>query len=172
MRYRRKHPEGPTDTLLGLSTSYDRLVWSRWLSEDGCRFKSERVVDLHEITGANHEEFEHAGEEFEPANAIALVFEKRVLALLLASHEDKVELLKAVQWLMGVADGEPFNVQHLTHVDSEMLWSGKDALSMFMKKEKIGEGSFGEVHKAMHKPSGNLMATMFVRFVSSSLLML
>lgn len=57
-----------------------------------------------------------------------------------------------------VVVGGPFNVQHKVHVDFEFSWSGQDPGDIFEFVEKLGEGAFGAVHKAVHKASGFLLA--------------
>ncbi|KAI8920161.1 hypothetical protein DFJ77DRAFT_451412 [Powellomyces hirtus] len=57
------------------------------------------------------------------------------------------------------AIGSPFNVEKRLHVDGEFNWFGDgDPREMFDIQEKLGEGAFGAVFKAVLKQTGFVMA--------------
>lgn len=58
---------------------------------------------------------------------------------------------------------DPVSVVHKLHVDNEMTWSLEDPQNGFEFVEKLGEGSFGSVHKAVHKASGYTIAIKIVQ---------
>lgn len=54
--------------------------------------------------------------------------------------------------------GNPYNLKHKVHVNFDFQWSGQNPVEMFDIQEKLGEGSFGTVFKAIHKDSGFTLA--------------
>ncbi|KAJ3133340.1 hypothetical protein HDU90_006289 [Geranomyces variabilis] len=58
-----------------------------------------------------------------------------------------------------MAIGSPFNFEKRLHVDGEFNWFGDgDPREMFEIQEKLGEGAFGAVFKAVMKQTGFVMA--------------
>jgi len=58
--------------------------------------------------------------------------------------------------------GAPFDVQHKIHVNFEYQWTGEESTSVFNLEQRIGEGSFGVVWKAVHKDTGFPLAAKIV----------
>jgi len=58
---------------------------------------------------------------------------------------------------------DPHSVVHRLHVDNDLSWSLDDPEQSFEFVEKLGEGSFGSVHKAIHKSSGYTIAVKIVQ---------
>jgi len=58
---------------------------------------------------------------------------------------------------------DPHSVVHRLHVDNDLSWSLEDPEASFEFVEKLGEGSFGSVHKAVHKASGYTIALKIVQ---------
>jgi len=56
----------------------------------------------------------------------------------------------------------PSALTHKIHVDNELSWVLEDPAKSFVFLEKLGEGSFGTVHKARHKDSGFILAIKIV----------
>eukprot|EP01133_Synstelium_polycarpum_P004281 gene4281-4998_t len=54
--------------------------------------------------------------------------------------------------------GLPFNLVHKTHVDFELKWTGANLEDAFEFKEKLGQGGYGAVFKALHRESGTVLA--------------
>ncbi|EFA75800.1 putative protein serine/threonine kinase [Heterostelium album PN500] len=54
--------------------------------------------------------------------------------------------------------GLPFNLVHKTHVDFEYKWSGANLEDSFEFKEKLGQGGYGAVFRALHRESGTTLA--------------
>ncbi|GAB5353242.1 hypothetical protein AAMO2058_000020500 [Amorphochlora amoebiformis] len=44
----------------------------------------------------------------------------------------------------------PYNVTHVTHVGMDLKWTGQATERAFTLREKLGEGAFGSVHRAIH----------------------
>lgn len=61
--------------------------------------------------------------------------------------------------------GTPYNVVHKSHVNFDYQWSG-DAAEAFEYKEKIGQGGYGAVFKAIHKETGFTLAIKALTNVS------
>mmetsp|Transcript_15396 Transcript_15396/g.17141 ORF Transcript_15396/g.17141 Transcript_15396/m.17141 type:complete len:489 (-) Transcript_15396:53-1519(-) len=47
--------------------------------------------------------------------------------------------------------GSPYNLKHNVHVNRDFKWLGDKADEMFVLKDKLGEGAYGVVHRAVHK---------------------
>jgi serine/threonine protein kinase len=58
--------------------------------------------------------------------------------------------------------GSPSALTHKLHVDNELTWVLDDPAQSFVFLEKLGEGSFGTVHKARHKDTGAIIAIKIV----------
>lgn len=69
--------------------------------------------------------------------------------------------LRKITELRSPTTSAPFNVQHITHVDRNLEWTG-DLSEIFVLEELLGEGSFGSVYKARHRDSGVTMAVKLV----------
>eukprot|EP01102_Stenamoeba_stenopodia_P021944 TRINITY_DN8973_c0_g1_i2.p1 TRINITY_DN8973_c0_g1~~TRINITY_DN8973_c0_g1_i2.p1 ORF type:complete len:622 (-),score=153.34 TRINITY_DN8973_c0_g1_i2:74-1939(-) len=52
----------------------------------------------------------------------------------------------------------PFNFAHKVHVDEDYNWSLANPLEVFDLEQKLGEGSYGSVYKALHKETGWISA--------------
>lgn len=64
---------------------------------------------------------------------------------------------------IGQSIGTPFNVQHKVHVDFDYKWtSGQDFNQVFEFLETLGTGSYGTVHKAIHKDTNFTLATKVI----------
>lgn len=60
--------------------------------------------------------------------------------------------------------GAPQQLSHRLHVDTNLSWHPKeDPVNSFVFQEKIGEGSFGSVHKVIHKDSQAVIAVKVVQ---------
>jgi len=60
--------------------------------------------------------------------------------------------------------GAPQQLSHKLHVDANLSWHPKeDPVNSFVFQEKIGEGSFGSVHKVLHKDSQAIIAIKVVQ---------
>jgi len=56
----------------------------------------------------------------------------------------------------------PSSMNHKLHVDRELTWTIEDPSKSFKFLEKLGEGSFGSVHKALHIDSKVVLAIKVV----------
>ena len=54
----------------------------------------------------------------------------------------------------GTVISRPYNVEHNTHLDLNFEWQGDDVENQFVLLDKLGEGSYGAVYKAVHKETG------------------
>jgi hypothetical protein len=61
-----------------------------------------------------------------------------------------------------ISVSRPYNVQHMSHVDVNYEWSGQNLQDMFELREKLGEGAFGEVYRAVHKVAGFELAVKMI----------
>jgi len=60
--------------------------------------------------------------------------------------------------------GAPQQLSHKLHVDTNLSWHPKeDPVNSFVFQEKLGEGSFGSVHKVLHKDSQSVIAVKVVQ---------
>ncbi|GAM22098.1 hypothetical protein SAMD00019534_052730 [Acytostelium subglobosum LB1] len=63
--------------------------------------------------------------------------------------------------------GLPFNLVHKTHVDFEYKWSGSNLEDSFEFKEKLGQGGYGAVFRALHRESGTTLAVKVLSITPS-----
>jgi serine/threonine protein kinase len=52
--------------------------------------------------------------------------------------------------------------QHKLHVSTDWVWSGTEAAGAFRLLDKLGEGAYGSVYKAIHKDSGFVLAIKMI----------
>jgi len=52
--------------------------------------------------------------------------------------------------------------QHITHVDKELNWTGQDPTGHFKLLDKLGEGSYGSVYKAVAKDANIVLAIKMI----------
>jgi serine/threonine protein kinase len=83
---------------------------------------------------------------------------------------DRDVWVSAFRWLRGYADraSKPFNVKHVTLVNSILVWSGVNLIDAFELRDLLGEGSFGQVYRAVHRASGLEMAIKMVNAENES----
>jgi serine/threonine protein kinase len=93
----------------------------------------------------------------------------RKLVFQATSEKQRDEWVGALSWLMAQSSvvGAPSNVVHVTHVDRNFQWTGKNLQETFKLVEKLGEGSFGVVYRAVHNEAKIEVAVKFVKFSSS-----
>ncbi|GAM19419.1 hypothetical protein SAMD00019534_025940 [Acytostelium subglobosum LB1] len=59
--------------------------------------------------------------------------------------------------------GSPFNVKHKVHVDFDYKWSGEENMDqVFLFQELLGTGSFGTVHRALHRDNNFELAVKVI----------
>eukprot|EP00026_Physarum_polycephalum_P003536 Phypoly_transcript_03549.p1 GENE.Phypoly_transcript_03549~~Phypoly_transcript_03549.p1 ORF type:complete len:537 (-),score=106.48 Phypoly_transcript_03549:711-2321(-) len=109
------------------------------------------VVDAPIITDVAIEE------EKEPADEDTKSKHKRVPSLLRKTSEANLSNLV----------GTPYNVVHKSHVNFDYQWSGDAVAEAFEYKEKIGQGGYGSVFRAVHKETGFTLAIKALANVNS-----
>eukprot|EP00475_Leptophrys_vorax_P044898 TRINITY_DN9159_c0_g1_i2.p1 TRINITY_DN9159_c0_g1~~TRINITY_DN9159_c0_g1_i2.p1 ORF type:complete len:540 (+),score=74.19 TRINITY_DN9159_c0_g1_i2:329-1948(+) len=101
--------------------------------------------------------------------AFCVVTPNRKLVFQATSEKQRDEWVSALNWLVSQNSsvGAPSNVVHVTHVDRNFQWTGKNLQETFKLVEKLGEGSFGVVYRAIHNEAKMEVAVKFVKFSSS-----
>ncbi|GAM23409.1 hypothetical protein SAMD00019534_065840, partial [Acytostelium subglobosum LB1] len=61
-----------------------------------------------------------------------------------------------------VVVGTPFNVKHKVHVDLDYKWTGEEVDKDFVFQELLGTGSYGTVHRAIHRDNHSAMMAVKV----------
>lgn len=56
----------------------------------------------------------------------------------------------------------PVNVVHKLHVDKDLNWTGKESANSLELLNKLGEGAYGAVYRALHVPTGHILAVKTV----------
>ncbi|KAH3732851.1 serine/threonine protein kinase [Pelomyxa schiedti] len=62
----------------------------------------------------------------------------------------------------------PFQVQHVTHIDKNLNWSGMDPDQAFDKLDLLGEGSFGTVYRVIHRELEAIFAAKIIKTEGSN----
>eukprot|EP01120_Amphizonella_sp_Union-15-10_P012031 TRINITY_DN5273_c0_g1_i1.p1 TRINITY_DN5273_c0_g1~~TRINITY_DN5273_c0_g1_i1.p1 ORF type:complete len:595 (-),score=98.33 TRINITY_DN5273_c0_g1_i1:107-1891(-) len=68
-----------------------------------------------------------------------------------ATPEDPRKLARSPGAAPVSSIGAPFNLQHKVHVNKDLNWIGEDPAKIFLLADKLGEGAYGAVYKAVHR---------------------
>lgn len=103
--------------------------------------------------GHNHPLFLKSARFSDPSHCFLLEFRRKSLALAVNLPWKRDAVLQAIRSEKSkVGDSNistPFNLNHLTHVNTDLEWTLRDLERMFDRKELIGTGSYGKVYKAI-----------------------
>ncbi|CEP01681.1 hypothetical protein PBRA_008623 [Plasmodiophora brassicae] len=146
--------KAPKRRWVWLNKSLDTICWGD--SRKAWRYKEAPLRDALQI------------DEVDSGDAHELrlgLDDGRQMALTSPSYRQRNEFANALRRRDLLRDlpqtSSPFNVQHLSHVDVNLEWTG-DLSKMFDLETKLGQGSFGSVYRARHKDSGVVMAVKLV----------
>lgn len=96
-------------------------------------------------------------------SCFSLVFQHRTLDLQAKSSEARDVWAAAFRWLISKTCDDagvsaPFNVKHITHVNTNFEWDAANLNEEFELGRELGKGSFGSVFLARHRGSGLQLA--------------
>jgi len=140
----------PHRTFLCCSKDMLTLTWNKKSMD---HVTTKRTCDIKVVlSGCHTRSFARFKGQEKEKRCFSIVFNSKTLDLEANSVETRDEWVLALKTLVSsLTSGVPFNVEHRTHVDDDLKWSADNGQMMFEKKEKLGEGSFGQVHRAVHR---------------------
>uniref|UniRef100_A0A6V3JXX0 non-specific serine/threonine protein kinase n=1 Tax=Lotharella globosa TaxID=91324 RepID=A0A6V3JXX0_9EUKA len=151
------------------SADFKEVRWAATPSKLNGRSKFAKVGALQKVLRGRHTPaFATSLDKTAEGFCFSLVFASRTLDLHCATTQERNLWVSAFMWLLdkekerrsGV--GKPYNVKHVSHVNTDWEWSNVNLEKEFMLGRRLGKGSFGVVNLGFHRGSGMQMAIKMI----------